>query len=121
MIKDYIYSKLINNLPWGLSAVQRASSIVNEKENENNNVLVPAYIYFGVNTEEAVAFCMLGVPRFVAEDIGEYWRKNNGKLNLKKLSYLKQWMKSLDKEKWINCFRDKKKGELSYNLWKKNN
>ena len=116
---DYIYGKLINNLPWGISAVQRANAIVSDNEN-SQDILLPSYIYFGVNTEEAVAFCMLGVPRFAAEEMGEYWRNRNGKINLEKLSYLKKWMKSLDKEKWKNCFKDRNKGALSYNLWKKN-
>ncbi|MGF0110930.1 DEAD/DEAH box helicase, partial [Clostridium sp. SGI.024] len=93
---EYIYSKLINNLPWGMSAVQRASSIVRGKEGHYNNILVPSYIYFGVSTEEAVAFCMLGVPRFAAEEMGEYWRRHNGKINIEKVSLLKVWMKSLN-------------------------
>lgn len=121
MCGDYIYSKLINNLPWGMSAVQRARSIVKGKEERDSNILVPSYIYFGVKTEEAVAFCMLGVPRFAAEEMGEYWRRHNGKINMENLNLLKLWMKSLDKENWINCFKDKNKGEISYNLWKKNN
>lgn len=118
---DYIYSKLINNLPWGISAVQRASAILKNNEQEKNNILLPSYVYFGVNTEEAVAFCMLGVPRFAAEEIGEYWRKHNGGISLNKLLDLKNWLKSLNKEMWLRCFKDRSKGELSYKIWKKNN
>ena len=70
----YIYSKLINNLPWGIAAIFKAQGIVNPQEsNDDTYPLIPAFIYFGVNSVVAVALCMLGVPRYAARILAKEW------------------------------------------------
>lgn len=52
----YIYSKLINNLPWGISAIFKAQGLVNPQEDKSETYpLIPAFIYFGVNDIASVA------------------------------------------------------------------
>lgn len=114
---NYIYSRLINNLPWGISAIQRINGIL--KKSEDMDTIIPSYIYFGVKTKEAVALSMLGVPRFAANIIGEYWIKNDKSINMTKLESVKTWLNNVNEEQWVKCFNDKEKGKLAYNIWMK--
>jgi hypothetical protein len=72
-----IYRNLINNGTWGLSALSRLSGIdfseLSEEQKRSINLL-PAMIYHGVKTEEGVLMRMNGVPRSIAERMGEHFR-----------------------------------------------
>ena len=69
-----IYKTLVNNGTWGMSALSRLSGIdfdsLSESEKRQINI-VPAMIYHGVQTEEAVLLRMNSVPRSVAESLGK--------------------------------------------------
>jgi len=119
---EYLYGKLINNLPWGIAAIQRLNGI-NSTLNDENDVLIPSYIYFGVKTKEAVAFSMLGVPRFAAEAVGRNWRQKNGEIDKVNVDALEKWLENSTLDDWKNCFSKKEtnKGELAFKMWKKNN
>lgn len=72
-----IYRNLVNNGTWGLSALSRLSGI--EFENlspvqKRQIDLLPAMVYHGVKTEEGVLMRMNGVPRSIAERMGEHYR-----------------------------------------------
>ena len=114
---DYIYGRLINNLPWGISAIQRINSIL--KKEEAADTLVPSYIYFGVNNKEAVALSMLGVPRYAANSIGKYWRESGLDININNLDEVKNWLSNVDEKKWIKCFDDEETGKILYEIWEK--
>ncbi|GAB5559119.1 MAG: hypothetical protein SynsKO_07660 [Synoicihabitans sp.] len=80
-----IYGNLVNNGTWGLSALSRLSGINFEEleESQKRRInLLPAMIYHGVKTEEAVLMRMNGVPRSVAESLGESYRSSVGKAEL---------------------------------------
>ena len=69
-----IYRNLVNNGTWGLSALSRLSGIDFESlssEQKRQIDLLPAMIYHGVKTEEAVLMRMNGVPRSIAGQLGE--------------------------------------------------
>ena len=74
-----IYRYLVNTGPWGLSALCRMSGIdfeaLSEDERRRINTL-PAMIYHGVSTEEAVLMRMNSVPRSVAERVGQEYRSS---------------------------------------------
>jgi len=81
-----VYRNLINNGTWGLSALSRLSGIDFEKlsdEQKRHINLLPAMIYHGVKTEEGVLMRMNGVPRSIAETMGESYRQAVGKLSQK--------------------------------------
>ncbi|HEY5955663.1 MAG TPA: DEAD/DEAH box helicase [Polyangiaceae bacterium] len=79
-----IYRNLINNGTWGLSALTRLSGMnfeeLSEEEKRHMNLL-PAMIYHGVRSEEGVLMRMNGVPRSVAESMGETFRVAAGRAN----------------------------------------
>jgi replicative superfamily II helicase len=76
-----IYRNLINNGTWGLSALSRLSGIdfdqLSDEQKRHINLL-PAMVYHGVKTEEGVLMRMNGVPRSIAEKLGEHFRNAAG-------------------------------------------
>ena len=119
----YIYSKLINNLPWGISAMFKAQGIVNPQENSDATYpLIPAFIYFGVNNVVAVALCMLGVSRYAAHILSKEWYSKRGEIDIKQCEKIKEWLNSLSLEDWKNIFESHqgKNAETNYNMWLKN-
>lgn len=119
----YIYSKLINNLPWGISAMFKAQGIVNPQENNDETYpLIPAFIYFGVNNVAAVTLCMLGVSRYAAHILSKEWYSKNGEINIKQCAKIKEWLNSLSLEDWESIFEvhNGKNAETNYNIWIKN-
>jgi len=80
-----IYRNLVNNGAWGLSALSKipTSGIdydsLTDNERRRLNAL-PAMIYHGVRTEEAVLMRMNAVPRSIAERMADKFRKESDDL-----------------------------------------
>ncbi|MBU7047061.1 MAG: DEAD/DEAH box helicase, partial [Theionarchaea archaeon] len=75
-----IYSKITNAAPWGLAAIQKmpGSGIDFDKLSEEDVKRlknIPAMIYYGVNTEEAIVMRMNNVPRSIAQQLGELYKE----------------------------------------------
>lgn len=72
-----LYRAIVNNGTWGLSALSRVSGLdfdaLSEPERRRLNAL-PAMIYHGVRTEEAVLMRMNSAPRSAAENLAEMYR-----------------------------------------------
>jgi replicative superfamily II helicase len=72
-----IYRAIVNNGTWGVSALSRVSGMdferMSEAERRRINAL-PAMIYHGVRTEDAVLMRMSSAPRSVAEKLGSLYR-----------------------------------------------
>jgi replicative superfamily II helicase len=73
-----IYRAIINNGTWGVSALSRVSGMnfedMDEAERRQINAL-PAMIYHGVRTEDAVLMRMNSAPRSAAEKLGALYRE----------------------------------------------
>ena len=76
-----IYRAIVNNGTWGVSALSRVSGMdfdaMSEAERRRINAL-PAMIYHGVRTEEAVLMRMNSAPRSAAEALGSLYRQSTG-------------------------------------------
>lgn len=118
----YIYGTLTNNLSWGIAAFQKTVGMRenNEVEFALEDTLIPSYIYFGVNSKEAAALSMLGVPRFASKVLGKYWSEQNGDLTKEKVVTLKKWLNELTEDEWLAQFDETKKytAKISYNKWR---
>ena len=72
-----IYRTIANNATWGVSALSRVSGIdfdaLSDAERRRINAL-PAMIYHGVRTEDAVLMRMNSAPRTIAEELGNLYR-----------------------------------------------
>lgn len=70
-----VFGRLTQTASWGLSALQALTmrdsmdslSIVEQKVVRN----IPARVYYGVNSDEAVALRLVGVPRVAAEELAQ--------------------------------------------------
>ena len=72
-----IYRAIVSNGTWGLSALRQVSGIdfdeLSEPERFRINVL-PAMVYHGVRSEDAVLMRMNSAPRSTAEELGTLYR-----------------------------------------------
>ena len=77
-----IYRTIANSGTWGVSALSRVSGIdfetLSEAEKRRINAL-PAMIYHGVGSEDAVLMRMNSAPRSAAEALGSLYREVNGR------------------------------------------
>ena len=72
-----VYREVVNNCTWGVSAMSHLQSAVanlNEEQQRKLNV-IPAMVYHGVNTEEAVLMRMNSIPRSVAVPLGKLYKE----------------------------------------------
>lgn len=77
-----VYRDLTNNAAWGLSALSKMpisgldfENMSEEEKRKLNNL--PAMIYHGVKTEEAVLMRMSSVPRSIAESTGSDFKNSH--------------------------------------------
>ncbi len=99
-----IYRSLVNAGPWGLSALSRLSGIdfesLSDAERKAINSL-PAMVYHGVRTEEAVLMRMNSVPRTVAEGLGRAFKAGRGETGQAgSIREVRQFLKGLDADDW---------------------
>lgn len=99
-----IYRNLINNGTWGISALSRLSGIDFETlspEQKRRIDLLPAMIYHGVKTEEGVLMRMNGVPRSIAENLGQMYRQSSpGQEGRSGVHQVRQFLAEADVATW---------------------
>lgn len=100
-----IYRAIVNNSVWGLAALSKlpGSGIDwnNLPDDEKKKInLLPAFLYHGVDTEEAVLMRMNQVPRSVAKRLGERMRREAGTTRTLTVSEARQFVNNLDSVGW---------------------
>lgn len=101
-----IYSKLTYSVTWGLAALQHTpgngldfETLTDIEKRKLSNL--PAMIYYGVHTEEAVLLRKTSVPRMIAHPLGEKLRNDFGDECLKKSTTdVLNWLDNLDIQEW---------------------
>jgi len=93
---QHIYSKISNLIPWGIRGIQKVSLAGDENVDWEKADLIPAMIYHGVRSKEAIALRMLSVPRLAAEGLAKQWR-SKGDVSVKNAS---AWLDGLNKNHW---------------------
>jgi replicative superfamily II helicase len=97
-----IYKIIANNGTWGLSALTKLSGIdfnnISPEQLKEINAL-PAMIYHGVNTYEAVLMRMNDVPRSIATNLGMAYI-SSGKANESTVQEARSFIKELKDEDW---------------------
>ena len=100
-----VYRAIVNNGTWGVSALSRLSGLdfdaMPEEERRRINSL-PAMIYHGVRTEEAVLMRMNSAPRSAAERLGELYRASTPDDDARRYSVSKArtFLKDLSLKDW---------------------
>ncbi|HEY6873291.1 MAG TPA: DEAD/DEAH box helicase [Geobacteraceae bacterium] len=98
-----IYRTLVNSGTWGMAALAKLGikdfDSLPEAERRQINAL-PAMIYHGVKTEEAVLMRMNSVPRSIAENLGESFRSNWEGSQAASPREARQYLKQLTSADW---------------------
>ena len=99
-----IYRTIANSGTWGIAALTRVSGLdferMSEAERRKINAL-PALIYHGVRTEDAVLMRMNAAPRSVAENLGKLYRETvGGDDSGYSVGEAREFLKSLDEGDW---------------------
>ena len=101
-----IYRNLVNHGTWGLAALSKmpTSGIdfdnLSDEERRRINAL-PAMLYHGVRTEDAVLMRMNSVPRSIAEQMGERFRSETGnQISQQTVNAAREFLKSQQPEDW---------------------
>jgi hypothetical protein len=98
-----IYRNLVNTGTWGIAALTRISGIdfdaLPEQQRRKINAL-PAMIYHGVKTEEAVLMRMNSIPRSIAENIGAEFKANIGDNAIGGVRQAREYLKNMGTKDW---------------------
>ncbi|MCR4442855.1 MAG: DEAD/DEAH box helicase [Peptococcaceae bacterium] len=100
-----IYGRLSQAATWGLSAMSKLPTAgidfdgLSEDERRTINLL-PAMVYYGVSTEEAVLMRMNGVPRTVAQTLGEMFKQRERRLGRDSVTRAVEFVRGLSPADW---------------------
>lgn len=97
-----IYGKLTHAATWGISSLLAMSGIDFDalpKEEQRHFRNLPAMIYYGVDTEEAVLLRTMNVPRKIAKPLSKKL-KDDFKGKFLSFSETESWLSSLTAEQW---------------------
>ena len=99
-----IYRSIVNNGTWGVSALSQVSGLdldaLSETERRRINAL-PAMIYHGVRTEDAVLMRMNSAPRSAAESLGAIYRNVTGEDETRySVGRAREFLRSLTTDGW---------------------
>ncbi|MFW5649158.1 MAG: DEAD/DEAH box helicase [Candidatus Alkaliphilus sp. MAG34] len=108
-----ICSYITNFATWGLSSIQKLSlskDYIDELEEDKLRMInnLPAMIYYGVDTEEAILMRMNNVPRSIARNMGCKYRGENTDFNKSTSRDVYEWIKNLDDNEWDSIAVDSK-------------
>ena len=99
-----IYRTIVHSGTWGVSALSRVSGFdfetLSEEEKRRINSL-PAMIYHGVSTEEAVLMRMNSAPRSAAEALGKLYQEDSCDDESRySVGQARNFLKQLDTDEW---------------------
>lgn len=127
MCSKAMYSYMANAATWGLAAIQKMPnsgagwddlSELDKKKMAN----LPAFLHYGVSSDEAVLMRKSSVPRSIAKRAGELYHSMQGsQIFNKSSSEVNEWINSLPSDTW-NTFADPGSiltGREYQKIWKK--
>jgi len=110
-----VFGRLTQTASWGLSALQSLTvgDAINELNPTDQRTIrnLPARVYYGVNSDEAVALRLLGVPRTAAPQLAQ----TLGVVREDSLVEARVKLKSAGIDKWRSALGTK--GEAYHRVW----
>jgi len=99
-----IYGKLSHFATWGVSSIQKLSPQEDSMTEQDRRKLsnLPAMIYYGVNSDEAILMRMNNMPRSISQKAGELFVQENRSTDLysTKSTDVVKWLREIDDHKW---------------------
>ena len=123
-----IYGKLTNSATWGMAVLQKLPNsgidfekLTDEQKRIINNL--PALIYYGVGSEEALVMRMNSVPRSIADNIGKKFMNEIGSIDNESPAKAADWLNKLSEKDWQTVIPvgAKVMGKDYQTIWKKFN
>ena len=82
---EYVYQKLVGQVPWGIGALQKLT--IGDCVSEGSTAAsIPSMVYYGVSTPEAAVMRMAGMPRTGAEMMGRQWLRPDEMSRLRRVA-----------------------------------
>ena len=100
-----LYGKVSNFATWGLAAIEKLpnsgadSTTMTDEENRKLKNL-PAMIYYGVSSDEAILMRMNNVPRGISQKLGEMFKQERGDVYDSATVTASTWLKGLKEGDW---------------------
>ena len=99
-----IYRSLVTVGSWGFAALSQLAGLdydsMSDVDRRRINIL-PAMVYHGVNTEEAVLMRMNAVPRSIAQNVGKKFLESiDGNQEMANVRGAREFLRDLDKREW---------------------
>ena len=124
-----LYKVVANAATWGLSALQQMPTSGSDWENlsaidKKRMANLPAYLHYGVNTDEGVLMRKNNVPRSIANSLGKVFKGSiEGDIFDQKSSGITSWIKEQEIATWneIKPTDSQLSGEDYKKIWKKLN
>lgn len=124
-----LYKIVANSATWGLAALQKMPTSGVDWENlsdieKKKMANLPAYLHYGVNTDEGVLMRKNNVPRSIANRLGELYNASvNGEIFTQSTDTVNNWLAQLPNETWNNVkpVGSRLSGEDYKQVWKKLN
>lgn len=124
-----LYKVVANSATWGLSALQKMPTSGIDWENmsdieKKKMANLPAYLHYGVNTDEGVLMRKNNVPRSIANRLGELYNASvNGEIFNQPSDNVNIWISQQTTETWNNIkpVGSRLSGEDYKRIWKKLN
>lgn len=106
-----IYSDIVHAASWGISSILQlpTSGIDFDKLSDEEKLDVqnlPSMIYYGVDSSEAVLMRSTNIPRSIATEMGQLYKKNNKLSNASSATAI-NWLAGLNDEDWNQVSKGK--------------
>jgi len=96
---NYLFSRLIGRASWGIGALETISLAGVSQEKWQEVGYIPSMIFFGVQKKEAIWLRMVGVPRVVANSLGQLWQ-NGLAQDPRTYDDIRKWVTELTDNEW---------------------
>lgn len=124
-----IYKVIANMASWGIAALQKMPNSGIDwqdlSDTEKKKMMnIPAYLLYGVNTDEGVLMRKANVPRSIANNLGSIYKQQVGDaIYNKKTAMVQEWLKNQGEDVWQSVvpFNSKLNAGEYQRIWKKLN
>jgi len=129
-ITKALYKVIANAATWGLAALQKMPTSGIDWDNlsdleKKKMTNLPAYLHYGVNTDEGVLMRKNNVPRSIANRLGHHYKQSVGENNIFNVttSDISEWLRRQDIRVWNESIPSNSKlsGENYKKIWEKLN